>query len=180
MSLSKAIAASALALALVACGRSETNNETAQTNVVETAIAGTDLNSVQVTAGSDSNVAAAPEANVASGMPVPGTNTTEHIAHKSASSAASRSILEMSVPAAGSTVRAPVNELMLNFNPPAQLDEVTIMGPSVTMPMMITPVGEVRHYSLPLSALGRGSYTVSWRASAGGRQYRGSFGFSVR
>lgn len=94
--------------------------------------------------------------------------------------AATRSILAMSIPADGSTVRAPVSELMLHFNPPARLDEVTVSGPGGTMPMMITPVGEVEHYSLPLSGLGPGSYTVSWRATASGQEHRGSFSFTVR
>lgn len=94
--------------------------------------------------------------------------------------ATSGSILEMSIPAAGSTVQPPVNELMLHFNPPARLEEVTVSGPQGTMPMMITPVGEVQHYSLPLSGLGPGPYTVAWRATAGGRTNQGSFGFTVR
>ena len=93
---------------------------------------------------------------------------------------AGQSILEMSIPAAGSTVKGPVNELMLHFNPPARLDQVTVTGPEGTMPMMITPVGEVQHYALPLSDLGPGAYTVNWRATAQGTQHRGSFGFTVR
>ena len=69
---------------------------------------------------------------------------------------------------------------MLHFNPPARLDEVTVTGPGGTMPMMITPVGEVQHYALPLSGLGPGAYTAAWRATAQGREHRGSFGFTVR
>lgn len=97
-----------------------------------------------------------------------------------AAPATNGSILEMSIPASGSTVKGPVNELMLHFNPAARLDEVTVTGPQGTMPMMITPVGEVQHYSLPLSGLGPGAYTVAWRATSQGREYQDSFGFTVR
>lgn len=93
---------------------------------------------------------------------------------------AEQSILVSSTPAAGSTVSGAVNELMLHFSPPARLMEVTVTGPDGAMPMMVTPVGEVEHYSLPLSGLGEGSYTVDWRATASGQQHAGSFGFSVR
>jgi methionine-rich copper-binding protein CopC len=90
------------------------------------------------------------------------------------------SILAGSVPAAGSTVTGPVDELELHFNPPARLGEVTVTGPEGAMPMMVTAAGEVEHYSLPLSGRGAGRYTVDWRASARGVDYRGSFGFEVR
>lgn len=94
--------------------------------------------------------------------------------------AAGASILQTSSPAAGATVAGPVNELILHFEPPARLDDVVVTGPHGSMPMMITAVGEAQHYSLPLSELGSGSYTVAWRASVRGRQYQGSFGFTVR
>lgn len=94
--------------------------------------------------------------------------------------ATGQSILQTSIPAAGSTVKAPVNELMLNFNPPARLDEVTVSGPGGSMPMMVTAVGEVQHYSLPVSGLGPGTYRVNWRATAKGQEHRGSFSFTVR
>jgi methionine-rich copper-binding protein CopC len=90
------------------------------------------------------------------------------------------SILAWSRPAAGSTVSAPVNELQFHFTPPARLGEVTVTGPDGAMPMMVTAIGEVEHYSLPLSGLTAGAFTVDWRASRAGREYRGSFGFSVR
>ena len=92
---------------------------------------------------------------------------------------ANASILAASKPAAGSTVAAPVDELVLHFSPPARLEEVTVAGPDGTMPMMVTAVGEVEHYSLPLSGLGPGRYEVAWRASRRGAQHRGSFGFAV-
>ena len=92
---------------------------------------------------------------------------------------ATASILAASKPAAGSTVRAPVDELVLHFTPPARLEEVTVTGPAGAMPMMVSAVGEVEHYSLPLSGLGPGRYEVAWRASRGGAQHRGSFGFAV-
>jgi len=90
------------------------------------------------------------------------------------------SILVGSSPAAGSTVEGPINELVLNFDPPARLMEVTVTGPDGTMPTMITPVGEVARYSVPLPGLGPGSYRVDWRASAAGSAHQGSFGFRVQ
>ena len=51
------------------------------------------------------------------------------------------SILISSSPAAGSTVSGPVDELMLHFNPPARLIEVTVNGPQGLMPMMVTAAG---------------------------------------
>ncbi len=98
----------------------------------------------------------------------------------SPANAAQSSILVGSTPAAGSTVDAPVNELVLNFDPPARLMEVTVTGPEGVMPTMITPVGEVPRYSIPLSGLGPGSYRVDWRASAAGSAHQGSFGFRVQ
>ena len=47
------------------------------------------------------------------------------------------------------------------------------------MPMMITAVGEVTDYSVPLPGLGAGAYTVTWRATAQGKTYDGSFQFRV-
>ena len=93
---------------------------------------------------------------------------------------ANESILAWAMPAAGSTVAAPVDELVLHFSPPARLDEVIVTGPEGMMPMMVTAVGEVEHYSLPISDLGPGSYTVAWLATAQGREHRGSFAFQVR
>ena len=93
--------------------------------------------------------------------------------------AAEAAILIRSSPSAGSTVRAPVDELKLEFDPPARLGEVIVTGPGGAMPMMISAIGEVRSYSLPLDGLGPGSYKVDWRASAQGRDYRGEFTFTV-
>ena len=93
---------------------------------------------------------------------------------------AAASILAWSTPAAGSTVSAPVKELVFHFTPPARLGEVIVSGPDGAMPMMVTAVGDVEHYSLPVDGLGSGSYRVAWRASASGVDYRGSFGFQVR
>lgn len=93
---------------------------------------------------------------------------------------ASDSILAWARPAVGSTVRRPVDELALHFSPPARLLEVTVSGPDGAMPMMVTAVGEVEHYSLPLPGLGPGQYTVEWKAGAGGAEHRGSFAFQVR
>jgi methionine-rich copper-binding protein CopC len=98
----------------------------------------------------------------------------------SPSTSAERSVLVSSTPAAGSTVAAPVNELVLNFDPPARLWEVTVIGPDGMMPTMITSVGEVSRYSVPLAGLGPGNYTVGWRATIGGQAHEGSFGFTVQ
>ena len=98
----------------------------------------------------------------------------------SAATPAANSILAWSKPTAGSTVSAPVNELVLHFSPPARLGEVTVTGPDGAMPMMVTAVGEVEHYSLPLPGLGPGRYSVDWRATASGVEHRGSFAFQVR
>lgn len=89
-------------------------------------------------------------------------------------------LLAGSTPANGAQVSGPVNSLELRFAPPARLREVTIAGPDGLMPMMVTATGENAHYSLPLSGLGPGSYTVDWRASAGAREDRGTFAFTVR
>lgn len=100
-----------------------------------------------------------------------------------ATSAAQRtanSILVSSAPAGGSTVAAPVNELVLNFDPPARLGEVTVTGPDGMMPTMVTSVGEVARYTIPLHGLGPGSYTVRWTATVAGQAHEGSFGFTVR
>ena len=93
---------------------------------------------------------------------------------------AAQSILVRSDPANGSTVAAPVNRLELSFNPPARLREVIVTGPDGAMPMMVTAVGEVPHYSLPLHGLGPGSYNGSWEATARGGRYTGRLQFTVR
>jgi methionine-rich copper-binding protein CopC len=90
------------------------------------------------------------------------------------------SILMSSSPAAGSTVQGPVNELDLHFNPPARLDEITVNGPDGLMPVKVTAVGEIADYSIPLSGLGTGKYAVNWKAASAGRNYQGSFAFTVK
>lgn len=94
--------------------------------------------------------------------------------------AAAASILAWTKPAAGTTVTAPVDELVFHFSPPARLGEVTVTGPDGAMPMMVTAVGEVEHYELPLTADTPGSYTIAWRATRQGREHQGSFGFIIR
>ena len=91
-----------------------------------------------------------------------------------------RSILAGATPSPGSTVRVPVDELKLQFAPPARLDEVTVNGPDGLMPTMVHAVAEVPDYSIPLPDLGPGAYTVSWRATAQGKVHRGGFGFTVK
>lgn len=89
------------------------------------------------------------------------------------------SILVKSSPAAGSIASREVEDLVLHFRPAARLDEVIVSGPQGSMPMMVSSAGETEHYSLPLSGIGPGSYTVSWRATSQGREHRGSFQFKV-
>lgn len=95
-------------------------------------------------------------------------------------SATGGSILAWSRPDGGATITAAVNELVFHFSPAASLGEVTITGPDGTMPIMVNAIGEIEHYSLPISADQPGSYTVTWRATAGGREYRDRFDFTVR
>jgi methionine-rich copper-binding protein CopC len=87
------------------------------------------------------------------------------------------SILVRSVPAAGSTLSGPVNQLDLDFSPPARLHELTVTGPDGTMPTMITPAAEQAHYSVPLSGLERGKYSVNWRATVAQQEHKGRFSF---
>lgn len=89
-------------------------------------------------------------------------------------------MLASSTPEAGSVVQAPVEQLSLHFSPAARLDEITVTGPDGVMPMMVHAVGEVTDYSLPLSGMGAGAYTVNWRATAQGIAYSGSFAFTVK
>lgn len=93
---------------------------------------------------------------------------------------AEQSILVKSNPAANSTVNGPVDKIELWFDPPARLGEVVVSGPGGQMPMMVTAVGEVGYYSLPVSLTDPGVYTVSWTATVGGREHRGSFQFTLR
>ena len=98
-----------------------------------------------------------------------------------APAATAHSILQSSTPADGSTVQGPLDSLELRFSPPARLNELAITGSDgLTMPMMLTPVGEVAYYSIPLSGLGPGSYSASWQATVAGNRYRGQFNFTVR
>ena len=95
--------------------------------------------------------------------------------------AVSQSILQSSTPADGSIVEVPVTEIKLRFSPPARLDELTVTGgDGMTMPMMVTAAGEVSSYSIPVSDLGTGAYTVQWRASASGTPHQGIIRFTVR
>lgn len=94
--------------------------------------------------------------------------------------AAEASILARSTPANGSSVVGPVNHVTLHFARPARLLEVTVEGPDGLSPMMITAVGEINDYSIPLPGLGAGTYRVNWKASAAGQTYTGMIAFTVR
>lgn len=98
-----------------------------------------------------------------------------------ASASAGQSLLASSNPADGAVVAGPVDKLELRFSRPARLSEVTVTAADGTiMPMMVTAVGEVLYYSLPLQGLRKGSYTVAWKASSAGTDYQGELGFEVR
>lgn len=148
-------------LASAACAGYETNNQ-----AVEAGERDALLNSTSAAPAGASNISAG-ATNAATGDQRTQTN-------------AEGSILAWSKPAAGSTVAAPVDELAFHFSPPARLGEVTVTGPDGAMPMMVTAVGEVEHYSLPVSGLGPGRYTVDWKASSRGVDHNGSFSFVVR
>ena len=45
---------------------------------------------------------------------------------------------------------------------------------------MVHSMGEVADYSIPLSGLEAGTYTVSWKATAQAKAYRGSFAFTAK
>ena len=145
-------------LASAACARDGASNDAVDQGSAETAA---------VPAPGQDSATSAETSNAATGRQPGGAD-------------AAGSILAWSTPAAGSTVRAPVDELVLHFAPPARLGEVTVTGSEGAMPMMVTAVGEVEHYSLPLSGLGAGTYRVDWKALAAGREHRGSFSFSAR
>ena len=94
---------------------------------------------------------------------------------------AAQVVLASSDPADGSTVESPVDNLKLQFVEPAALSEVIVTSSDgTTMPMMITPAGEVLRYDLPLPGLGPGSYQVAWRAKVKGVDYSGNIRFAVR
>lgn len=97
------------------------------------------------------------------------------------SNPAVKTMLASSKPADGAVVIGPVDTIELHFAQPARLTEVTIVGADGTvMPIMVTAAGEVQHYSLPVSGLEEGRYTVRWRATSGGRAHQGDFAFEAR
>ncbi len=94
--------------------------------------------------------------------------------------ASSEALLVGSAPADGGTVRAP-QSLLLSFREPVRLVEVTILGPSGEMPMMVTAAGAQTSYSIPLPGLEPGYHEVRWRALAqGGISREGRLSFTVR
>lgn len=89
-------------------------------------------------------------------------------------------ILARSMPADGSIVAGPANQLQLRFARPVRLLEVTLEGPDGLSPMMITAPAEITDYQVPLPGLTVGKYRVNWRASAASRSYEGFLNFTVR
>jgi hypothetical protein len=74
-----------------------------------------------------------------------------------------------------------VEELRLRFSAPARLMEVTIAGPDGSvMPTMVHAAGELRDFSIPVSASDLGAYKVAWRATAAGAERSGTISFAVR
>lgn len=89
--------------------------------------------------------------------------------------------LVRSSPADGSTVRAPVDELELQFARPARLYEVTVTdAQGMITPIMITATGELTRYSIPLDGLYASSYTVNWRARMVSAEIAGSIHFVAK
>lgn len=108
------------------------------------------------------------------------TSKTDDGAGRSLDHTRHASILTSSVPADGSTVKGPVEELKLRFAEPVRLMEVTMTGPDGSvMPIMVTAVGELREFSVPVSAIDRGTYKVVWRGTAKGAARRGASSFTV-
>lgn len=82
-----------------------------------------------------------------------------------AAPAAARGVLTSSAPANGARLSAVPTRLVLDFARPVRLAEVTVKGTDgLEMPMMVSSAGANRRYELPLDGLGRGSYTIHWRA----------------
>lgn len=90
-------------------------------------------------------------------------------------------LLARSSPADGAVLSRSPEKLVLIFARPARLHEVTVSGADGSqIPMMVTAVGEVERFSLPLPQLGKGSYTAGWRASSGDSPFEGSIRFTIR
>lgn len=105
------------------------------------------------------------------GEPIPNPTTKQ---------ASPSSILQRSSPADGVRVADQVQQIELWFEPPARLIELTITDSDrLTIPTMITSVEPTSYYSVPLPGLSEGVYTVSWRATAGGESYGGTFRFAI-
>lgn len=85
-----------------------------------------------------------------------------------------------STPAAGSSVKGPLNQVILDFSAPVALGEVLVTGPDGVMPMMLSPAGVQTHYSVPVPGLGEGSYTLAWKATLDGQPKNGSFAFTIK
>lgn len=92
-----------------------------------------------------------------------------------------QSILKQSKPADGASATGPVEQIELWFSKPVRLFELTVSGDDgLAMPTMVTSAGPVEHYSVPVSILTQGTYSVRWRATAGERSHEGSFSFTVK
>jgi methionine-rich copper-binding protein CopC len=84
-----------------------------------------------------------------------------------------------STPANGAIVEADLDNLILRFYRDVRLNEVVLVGPQGTMPMMVTAPMEQRIYSIPFSGLEPGAYQVIWRATAGSDPLSGELRFQV-
>lgn len=94
---------------------------------------------------------------------------------------ATESILKSSSPANGATLAGAPDNLVLTFTRPTRLIEVVVIGSDGSeMPIMVTAAGELERFSVPLSGLEPGVYSVRWRATSAGRPYEGSLRFTIR
>jgi methionine-rich copper-binding protein CopC len=85
-----------------------------------------------------------------------------------------------STPADGARLSQSPDALVLSYSRRVRLIEVIVQGSDGSeMPMMVTSAGEAETYSLPLSGLGAGSWTVRWRATSGGEPLSGTIKFTI-
>jgi methionine-rich copper-binding protein CopC len=100
--------------------------------------------------------------------------------------AAAHATMKSSSPAAGSTVVAPVNEIVLNFNEKLEqsFSSATVQGPDgVNVATTKAQVDAANPLSLRLAvpALAAGQYTVQWIAvGRDGHRRNGDFKFAVK
>jgi methionine-rich copper-binding protein CopC len=85
-----------------------------------------------------------------------------------------------STPSDGAAVSRDLEHLELRYSQPVRLTEVVLLGPSGTMPMMVTAAGEQTSYAIPLSGLEPGAHQLKWSATHGDEALNGIVRFRVR